>query len=403
MKITPQLLAITSVFVIAAFMNTACTDSEPVPGAEPGTEPDSGEPAAAEAGITKKPFGSVDGQEVQLYTLTNASGFQVSITNYGGIVTSILAPDDAGNLADVALGYNQAEDYVAGSPYFGCITGRYANRIAKAKFELDGTEHTLAANNGENHLHGGEKGFDKYVWTAKSEVSVDGPALILTHTSPDGDEGYPGALTMKVTYTVTADNGLKIDYAATTDQPTVVNLTNHTYFNLAGEGSGKTVLDHTVQIDAGRFTPTDAGGIPSGIASLDGSPLDFRKSTAIGERLDQDDEQLKNGIGYDHNFVLEGGQTAEPRLVATVKEPETGRVLEVLTDQPGLQFYIGNYLDGTNVGKSGKAYEYRTGLCLEAQVFPDSPNQHGTEGYTSARLNPGETYTQTTIYRFRAE
>lgn len=389
------LLALTSVCAIASLM-TSCNNDSGGSGGDDGS-------AAAGPTINTTDFGSVDGTEAKLVTLENA-GVIISITNYGGIVTSIDLQNEKGDWVDIALGYNKVEDYVEGSPYFGCITGRYANRIANGKFEIDGTEYTLAQNNNDNHLHGGEKGFDKVLWNIDSaEVVNEVPTLVLSHTSPDGDEGYPGALSMKVTYSLTADAGLKIDYEATTDKPTVVNLTNHTYFNLSGESSGETILDHELEIKAGRFTPTDAEGIPTGVASLDGSPLDFREPTVIGDRIDQDNEDLKNGIGYDHNYVLDGGATAEARHVATVKSPRTGIVLEVLTDQPGLQFYCGNYLDGSNVGKNGTEYAYRTGFCLEAQVFPDSPNQHGNEDFTSARLNPGDTYTQTTIYRFRAE
>jgi len=346
-------------------------------------------------------FGEIEGQAVQLFTLKNKQGMQVSVTNYGGIVTSILVPDRSGQFADVTLGYAKLEDYVAGSPYFGCITGRYANRIARAKFTLDGREHVLAANNGENHLHGGVLGFDKKIWAARTGT-VDGfPAVILTHTSPDGDEGYPGTLAMTVTYLLRDDNGLEIRYEATTDQPTVVNLTNHAYFNLAGEGSGQTILDHVVRIDADRFTPTDAGGIPTAIASVEGTPLDFRKPTRIGERIGQTHEQLVNGKGYDHNYVVGAERSPELRPVAEVTDPGSGRMLQVLTTEPGLQFYVGNYLDGSNIGKSRKPYAYRSGFCLEAQVFPDSPNQSAkVPGYTSARLNPGETYRQTTVYRF---
>ena len=366
-------------YLIAAMMMTSCNES------------------GADGSIETKPFGKVDGTDVQLYTLTNKNGVKVSITNYGGIVTSILAPDKDGKLGDIALGYNKVEDYVAGSPYFGCITGRYANRIAKGKFSIDGNEYTLAINNDPNHLHGGEKGFDKVIWKAEPG---EGAKLKLTHTSPDGDEGYPGKLDMTVTYTLTDDNELKIDYEATTDKATVINLTNHTYFNLAGEDSGKTILDHEMKILADHYTPVDANLIPTGIESLAGSPLDFREATPIGKRIGEENDQLKYGLGYDHNYVVADEKQASPKLAAVVTEPTTGRVLEVHTTERGLQFYCGNFLDATNVGKSGKPYEHRTGFCLEAQVFPDSPNKEGVEGYTSARLNPGETYTQTTIYKF---
>jgi len=352
------------------------------------------------ATITSKEFGLVEGRPVQLYTLTNDKGMRVGITNYGGIITQIVVPDRAGKMADVTLGFNKAEDYAAGHPFFGAIAGRYANRIAKGKFTIDGKEYTLACNNGENHLHGGLKGLDKKIWKAEAVTTEAGPSLVLQYTSPDGEEGYPGNLAMKVTYTLTADNGIEMRYEATTDKPTVLNLTNHAYFNLAGEGA-ETILDHVMRIDADRFAPTDAGGIPTAIASLDGSPLDFRKPTAIGERIGQANEQLTAGKGYDHTYVVRPARGTEPKLVAEVVEPKSGRVLKVLTTEPGLQFYIGNYLDGSNTGKSGKPYPYRSGFCLEAQVFPDSPNlAEKIPGYTSARLNPGETYRQTTIYQF---
>jgi len=353
-------------------------------------------------GIEVSNFGTVE-TEVDLYTLTNASGASVSITNYGGIVTSIIVPDKDGNLGDVALGYDKVEKYVEGSPYFGCITGRYANRIRNGKFSIDGKEYTLAINNDPNHLHGGEVGFDKVIWNAEPFSSKAGNGLKLTRVSPDGEEGYPGNLSCTVIYTWTDDNELKIDYEATTDAPTVLNLTNHSYFNLAGEGSGKTVLDHQMQILADKYTPVDETFIPTGIASLEGTPLDFQEPTAIGARIKEDHEQLKFGLGYDHNYVLTKGATEGAELAARVKEPTTGRVLEVYTTEPGLQFYGGNFLDATNIGKSGKAYEYRTGFCLETQIFPDSPNQSDKEGYTSALLEPGETYTHSTVYKFLAE
>jgi aldose 1-epimerase len=357
-------------------------------------------PSASAGTITSKDFGQVDGQTVQLYTLTNDHGMRVSITNYGGIITEIVVPDREGKMADVTLGFDKAEAYAAGHPYFGAITGRYANRIAGGKFTLDGKEYTVAKNNGENHLHGGLKGLDKQIWKAEPKTTPAGPSLVLQHTSPDGAEGYPGNLAMTVTYTLTAENGIEMRYQATTDKPTVLNLTNHAYFNLAGEGS-ETILDHLVRIDAERFAPTDAGGIPTALAPVEGTPLDFRKATAIGERVGQSHEQLTAGKGYDHTFVVADSRSAEPKLVAEVVEPKSGRSLKVLTTEQGVQFYIGNYLDGSVVGKSGKAYPYRSGFCLEAQVFPDSPNlAERIPGYTSARLNPGEVYRQTTVYQF---
>lgn len=343
--------------------------------------------------INVQPFGKVEDQKVKLYTLTNEAGAKVSITNYGGIVTSIIVPDKDGNMGDVVLGFDSVAEYVEKSPYFGCITGRYANRIAKGKFTLDDKEYTLATNNGPNHLHGGEKGFDKQIWEARIGSRGNNPTLTLTYTSPDGEGGYPGALTTAVTYTWTQKNALRIRYKAATDKPTVLNLTNHSYFNLAGEGS-KTVLDHKLKINAASYNPIDKTSIPTGIAPVANTPFDFSKSTRIGERIDEDNEQLKNGLGYDHNFILKNSRDGKLGLAAIVTEPTSGRTLTVRTTEPGLQFYSGNFLDGPK-GKGGKAYPHRSALCLEAQTFPDSPNQ---KKFPSPILRPGETYTQTTIY-----
>lgn len=351
--------------------------------------------------IESRSFGKAGEREVELFTLANDKGVQVSITNYGGIITSILTPDRDGKIKDIALGYNRLEDYLAGSPYFGCITGRYANRIAKGKFVLDGKEYSLTINNDPNHLHGGKVGFDKKVWQPAIRKDASGIHLDLSYTSPDGEEGYPGNLKVLVTYTLSNGNDLGIAYEATTDAPTILNLTNHSYFNLAGEGSGKTILDHQIRIEADRFTPIDETLIPTGIAPVDGTPLDFREMTAIGARIGQDHAQLKCGLGYDHNFVVQDCRSETPRLVAEVWEPATGRTLQVLTTEPGMQFYCGNFLDGSKIGKSGQPYQHRTGLCLETQIFPDSPNnQNKGPGYTSAVLRPGQTYRHVTVYRF---
>ena len=349
--------------------------------------------------ITEKPFGKTeDGTEVTLYTLKNESGMTVSITNYGGIVTSIVVPDRNGKPGDVACGYDSVEDYIAGSPYFGCITGRYANRIAKGKFSLDGKEYTLAVNNGPNHLHGGEKGFDKKVWKATPKSTEKAVSLKLTYTSPDGEEGYPGNLDCTVTYSVPKDqNALRISYKATTDKATPVNLTNHTYFNLAGHGAG-THLKHSVMINADKFTPTDETGIPTGeLAAVKDTPFDFTKPHKIGARIEAEHEQIKFGKGYDHNWVINQEKPGEMTLAARVVEPTSGRVLEVRTTEPGIQFYTGNYLDGSNVGKSDKKYEHRYAFCLETQKYPDSPNQ---KGFPSSILKPGETYKQVCVYKF---
>ena len=351
--------------------------------------------ATANRGIKKNAFGKTAEGQVDLYTLTNRNGIEVRITNYGGRVVSILAPDRHGKMADVVLGFDSLDDYLGSNPFFGALVGRYANRIAKARFTLDGVEYKLAQNNGPNSLHGGLKGFDKVIWAAR-ELLKDPPTLELTYVSQDGEEGYPGKLKAKVVYALTDDNELRIDYTATTDKDTVLNLTNHSYFNLAGQGNGD-ILKHEIMINADRFTPVDATLIPTGeLRQVQGTPLDFRRATAIGARIDADDEQLKFGKGYDHNFVI--NRTGHGlSLAARVTEPESGRVMEVLTTQPGVQFYTGNFLDGTVHGKGGKVYGRRSAFCLETQHFPDSPNQ---PKFPSAELKPGQTYHQTTVYKF---
>ncbi len=346
--------------------------------------------------IAKTDFGTTKGgQSADLYTLTNARGHSVAITNYGGIITSLNVPDRDGKVGDVVMGFDSLRDYEEKSPFFGCITGRYANRIAKGKFTLDGKTYTLAVNNGPNHLHGGKVGFDKKVWTAATRQEKGALVLELTHTSPDGDEGYPGALSARVTYTWTNDDTLRIDYAATTDKPTVVNLTNHTYFNLAGHDAG-TALNHTLSLDASAFTPTDATAIPLGeIRPVAGTPFDFRSPHRLGERIDAEDEQIKFGGGYDHNFVVDGN-AGQLRDCALLADPATGRTLEVLTSEPGVQLYTANFLNGLR-GKGGAVYRKRDAVCLETQHFPDSPNQ---PSFPSTVLRPGETYRSTTVWKF---
>ena len=352
--------------------------------------------ANAATRVERKPFGKTPaGESVELFTFTRAGAPTVAITNLGGHIVSILAPDRAGRAVDVTLGYRDFAGYLGDTSYFGSIVGRYANRIAKGRFTLDGKTYSLATNNGPNSLHGGPTGFQKRVWTPKVVSGKDGDALELTYVSKDGEEGYPGTLTAKVVYSLREDGGLAIDYSATTDAPTVVNLTNHAYFNLAGEGEG-TILGHEMQIEADAYTPVDATLIPTGERRpVEGTPLDFRKPVAIGARIDAADEQLKAGGGYDHNYVLRGTM-GELRLAARVVEPKSGRVLEMLTTEPGVQFYSGNFLDGKVVGKSGKPYGRRSAFCLEAQHFPDSPNQ---PGFPPVVLRPGQTYRQTTVYR----
>jgi aldose 1-epimerase len=347
--------------------------------------------------LEKQPFGTTeDGTAVDRYTLSNANGMKVQITNYGGIVTSILVPDRNGKLADVVLGYDNLDGYLKNNPYFGCIVGRYGNRIARGKFKIDGKEYSLATNNGPNHLHGGIKGFDKVVWTAKEIHGQQTVGLELSYRSKDGEEGYPGNLAVTVAYTLTNDNALRIDYQATTDQPTICNLTNHSYFNLKDAGATP-ILDHELLLDADYITPVDSTLIPTGkLQPVAGTPFDFKTPTAIGARIDAADEQIRFGRGYDHNFVL-NGQPGKLRLVGRLSEPTSGRVLEVWTTEPGIQFYSGNFLDGSITGKNGTVYQFRHGLCLETQHYPDSPNQ---PNFPTTVLKPGEKYQTTTIYKF---
>ncbi len=354
-------------------------------------------PAQAKSGISKAEFGKLtDGRTADIYTLTNARGMKARITNYGGIVVSLTAPDRKGKMADVVLGYNKLEDYIKATPYFGAIAGRYANRIAGGKFTLDGTTYTLATNNAPNHLHGGKVGFDKRLWKAKTKTTSRGPVLDLYYVSMNTEEGYPGNLSTRVIYTLTNDNELRLDYSAMTDKPTVLNLTHHSYFNLKGEGNGD-ILGHRLMLNADRFTPIDATSIPTGkLQSVRGTPFDFRNYHTLGARINANNVQIKNGKGYDHNFVLNGKGF---RTAARVYEPTTGRLMTVSTTEPGVQLYTGNFLDATNIGKSGMPYKFRTGFCLETQHFPDSPNH---PKFPTTTLRPGKVYRQTTIYRFGA-
>jgi aldose 1-epimerase len=354
----------------------------------------SGLQAEAKSKMQKKSFGKTeDGQPVDLYILTNKNGMEAAITNYGGSVVSLIAPDRNGKREDVVLGYDNLAGYAAGKAYIGATVGRYANRIAHATFVLDGVTYTLAKNDGDNHLHGG---FNKRVWTAKDVSSGAGQALELTYLSKDGEEGFPGNLPVKVVYTLTDQNELTIDYSATTDKDTVLNLTNHAYFNLAGQGNGD-ILQQQVMIRADRFTPIDATSIPTGeLRSVKGTPFDFTNSTAIGARIDQDDQQLKLGRGYDHNWVLNNGKPGSLFLAAQAYDRHSGRVLEVFTTEPGIQFYTGNFLDGIH-GKDGKVYNRRYAFCLETQHFPDSPNH---PNFPSAELKPGQHFQSTTVYKF---
>ena len=350
----------------------------------------------AEADIPKQSFGTADGVPVDLYTLRNPSGAEARIMTYGGIVVSLKVPDKNGHMDDVVLGYDTLDGYLKESPYFGALIGRYGNRIAKGRFSLNGTAYQLATNNYPNALHGGLKGFDKRVWQASARQTAHGPSLELRYVSKDGEEGYPGTLSVTAVYTLTRDNALRLDYTATTDKDTVLNLTQHSYFNLAGQGSGD-ILNHVVMMSAARYTPVDATLIPTGeLAPVGGTPFDFRTPTAIGARIEENNEQLKFGVGYDHNWVF-AKQVGELTTLARVSEPSSGRILEVLSTEPGLQFYTGNFLDGTIKGKAGKVYNFRNAFCMEPQHFPDSPNQ---PNFPSVVLKPGQTYKNTIIYRF---
>jgi aldose 1-epimerase len=348
--------------------------------------------------VKKQAYGKMpNGAAVELYTLTNAKGMQAGIITYGGTVVSLTAPDRNGKYADVVLGMDDLAGYMKATAFFGALIGRYGNRIGHAQFTLEGKTHKLPANDGPNTLHGGPAGFDKHVWSALPGSSADGETLELTYVSKDGEEGFPGTLTTKVVYSLTNNNELKIDYTATTDKPTVVNLTNHSYFNLAGQGEGD-VLTHEVMIDAARFTPVDATLIPTGeLRPVAGTPFDFTKPTAVGARIEAADEQIKFGKGYDHNWVLNKGAGGLTKA-AEVHETKSGRVMEVWTTEPALQFYTGNFLDGTLHGK-GKTYVRRGALCMETQHYPDSPNQ---PAFPSTELKPGATYHTTTVYRFSA-
>ena len=347
------------------------------------------------AQISVKPFGPPqNGIAVDLYTLRNNNGVEAAICNYGGLVISFKMPDRFGRFGDVVLGYDNLADYIKDTPYFGAMIGRYGNRIAKGKFTLDGKEYTLAINNGPNALHGGLKGFDKVVWEPKILARSEGPSLQLRYTSKDGEEGYPGNLSVTAVYTLTDDNALKLEYTATTDKDTVLNLTQHSYFNLAGKGD---ILNHTVMIPADKFTSVDSTLIPTGeLKPVDGTPFDFRTPTPIGARIGQDDEQLKFGGGYDHNWVI-NKPMGKLGLMARVFEPTSGRVLEVLSTEPGLQFYTGNFLDGKLTGKGGWVYQRRNAFCMEPQHYPDSPNQ---PNFPSVVLKPGQVYKNTIVFKF---
>jgi aldose 1-epimerase len=352
--------------------------------------------AAPEPAARAAVFGHVGKETVKIYTLSNAHGIEARIMTYGASIVSLKTPDRDGHLQNIVLGFNTLDPYLAGVPYYGATVGRYANRIAQARFTLDGATYNLVANDGPNSLHGGPRGFDKRVWKADATAFRNG--LKLTYVSAAGEEGYPGQLTAHVTYRLLEDDSLSIEYKATTTAPTPVNLTNHAYFNLSGDPT-RSILEHKLTINADRFTPVDATLIPTGeLRAVAGTPFDFRSEAVIGARIDADDAQLSVGRGYDHNWVLNAAHGIALRFAALLTDPVSGRVLEVRTTQPGLQFYSGNFMNGKQAGE-GSVYGYRTGLCLETQHFPDSPNQ---PAFPSTILRPGETYAQKTVLHFRA-
>jgi aldose 1-epimerase len=350
--------------------------------------------------VEKESFGKTkDGTEVFLYTLKNKSGMEAQITNFGGIVVSLKAPDRNGKIDDVVLGFDKLADYEAPDPYFGAIIGRYANRIANGRFTLEGKQYQVSVNEPPNMLHGGKVGFDKKVWQVIEDGSPRDQRLHLHYLSKDGEEGFPGNLSVDVIYTLNDKNELRIDYAATTDKPTVLNLTNHNYYNLKGQGDGE-IVDHVVQINASKFTVVDKNLIPTGaLRSVAGTPFDFRKPEKISARIGDDNEQLKLGLGYDNNFVIDNGGKSLT-LAARVHEPTTGRILEVLTTEPGVQFYTGNHMEGEMAGKAGKMYKFRYGLCLETQHYPDSPNH---PAFPTTELKPGQKFHSTSVYRFSTD
>ncbi len=357
--------------------------------------------ASRAAGVQREPFGHADGIPVEAITLTNARGMQVRIISYGAGIQSVLVPDREGTFADVALGHATLQDYLDQPQYLGSTVGRVANRIAGGRFRFDGKDYQVPVNNGPNSLHGGEKGFDKSVWEVLG--TGDGPASVtLGLVSPDGDQNYPGTLTVTATYSLADDDALAVEYRAATDRPTLVNLSNHAYWNLAGEGAAGGAMGHRLTIFADDYLPTNATAIPTGeFRAVDGTPFDFRTARIVGDRVrDADDEQIRFGRGYDHNWIVAREVALEPRLVARVEDPASGRVLELLSNQPGLQFYSGNFLDGSSVGKSGRLYRMGDAIVLEPQLFPDTPNR---PDFGSARLDPGQSYRNVIVWRFSAK
>ena len=359
-------------------------------------EDQSGGAAAAKRGVTREAFGkTTNGIPVEIYTLTNANGIELRAITYGAIITNLKVPDRSGHIGDIVLGFDTIDGYLKDPPYFGGLIGRYGNRIAKGQFTLGGTTFKLATNNGPNHLHGGVRGFDKVLWNAMQAEGAEGASVTFTRTSPDGEEGYPGNLYVSVRYMLTDKNELAIDYRATTDKATPVNLTQHSYFNLAADSGD--ILGHELMLNASRYTPVDETLIPTGeLALVEGTPFDFQKPTAVGARIGEDNVQLKNGKGYDHNWVLNRTGPGLQRA-ALVVDPKSGRTLAIDTTEPGIQFYSGNFLDGAITGKGGQVYKYRAGFCLETQHYPDSPNH---PSFPSTILQPGQTYASKTVFTF---
>jgi aldose 1-epimerase len=383
MRVLPSLLIVAAV---------ACAAPEPA-------SESAATPGPAPVSLTQRAEALPDGREVEVFELVSPSGLRVELLEVGAAISRIQAPDRDGTLADVVLGYESAARYLENPPYLGCVVGRVANRIAGASFELDGKTYELAANDGPNHLHGGPGGFCRLVWQGAPVESPDGAAVRFSYTSPDGEEGYPGNFEASVTYTLDREGGLRLDYAATTDAPTPVNLTNHSYFNLAGASSGVSILDQVLTIPAETYTPVDSTLIPTGeFRPVEGTAFDFRSATRIGDRIrGGSDEQLRFGRGYDHNWVVSQEPVEGLQTLARMEDPGSGRMMEVLSNQPGVQFYSGNFLDGTVTGKGGTIYRMGDALCLEPQIFPDTPNK---PGFGSARLDPGEGYLNRMVFRF---
>jgi aldose 1-epimerase len=389
------MIKITHAFTIFTLLASILTSCNPKP--EQQSTADS-TMVTSKQQIAIKSFGTMpDAREVKMFTLANNQGISMNVINYGGIIVSLNVPDKNGKIEDVVLGYDSLSHYIRNNPYFGALIGRYGNRIAKGKFFLDGKSYQLATNNDPNHLHGGVNGFDKVFWNIEPIDTAAGNALRLTYQSKDGEEGYPGNLNVEVTYLLTEKNELSISYKATTDKKTIVNLTQHTYFNLSGDAKAD-ILQHELVLNADKFIPVDKTLIPTGkLQNVEGTPFDFRTPISIGSRIDKKDQQLEFGRGYDHCWVLTDPETDSLNLAATLYEPTSGRLMSISTTEPGIQFYSGNFLDGSNIGKKGAVYKHRYGLCLESEHFPDSPNQ---KNFPSVELNPGEVYRTQTVYAF---